>query len=49
MIDSSIFYGNKGSLFVFEKDWSIELGYKKKTINGNIYYTYICPNIKAFA
>jgi hypothetical protein len=48
MIYSSISYGNKGPLVVFEKDWSIELGYKKKIINGDVYRTYICPNIKAF-
>ncbi|KAF2176141.1 hypothetical protein K469DRAFT_646195 [Zopfia rhizophila CBS 207.26] len=49
MIHGSISHGNKGPLVVFEKDWSTELGYKKKTINGDVYRTYICPNIKAFA
>ena len=49
MIHSSIFHENKGPLVVFEKDWLIELGYKKRTINDNIYQTYICPNIKTFA
>ena len=49
MIHSSISYGNKGPLVVFEKDWLIELGYKKKIINGDVYCMYICLNIKAFA
>ena len=49
MIYGSISYGNKGPLVVFEKDWLIELGYKRKTINGDVYRIYICPNIKAFA
>ena len=49
MIHGSISHGNKGPLVVFEKDWSIELGYKKKTINADVYRTYICPNIKSFA
>lgn len=49
MIYGSISHGNKGPLVVFEKDWLIELGYKRKIINGDIYRTYICPNIKNFA
>ena len=49
MIYGSISHGNKGPLIVFEKDWSTELGYTKKTINSDVYCIYICPNIKAFA
>ncbi|KAF2186436.1 hypothetical protein K469DRAFT_775012 [Zopfia rhizophila CBS 207.26] len=49
IIYSNISYGNRGPLVVFEKDWSTKLGYKKKTINRDVYRTYICPNIKAFA
>ena len=41
MIHGSISYGEKGPLVVFENDWSIELGYKKKTINGDVYRTYM--------
>jgi hypothetical protein len=49
MIHGIISHRYKGPLVVFEKDWSIELGYTKKTINADVYRTYICPNIKAFA
>ena len=49
IIYSSISYRNKGPLVIFKKDQLIKLRYKKKTINGDVYCIYICPNIKAFA
>ena len=49
IIYSSISYRNKGPLVIFKKDQLIKLRYKKKIINSNVYYMYICPNIKAFA
>ena len=49
MIYSSISYRNKRPLVIFKKDQSIKLRYKKKIINSDVYCTYICFNIKAFA
>ena len=48
IIHGSISYGNKGPLVVFEKDWLIELGYKK-TINGDVYLGWFWINLIAIS